>query len=364
MIRRPLLLVPVLVTLTAIAIARQASTPVAPLPQKADAIAAAALRDGPIPGLSIAVARHGRTLVAKGHGLANIELDVPATTSTVYRIGSITKQFTASAIMRLVEAEKLGLDDPIEKYLPDFPIGGHRITVRHLLTHTSGIKSYTGLGPKFWDVSRLDLSHEKLLALFKDEPADFQPGEKFLYNNSGYYLLGVIIEKVTGEAYADHMRKTLFEPLGLGSTVYCDLEPIVKHRAMGYAVQNGKIVNAAPLSMKPPFSAGALCSTVDDLLRWTTALMDGKVVSRRSLDQMTTRATLNDGKPTTYGFGLGIGERDGRRYISHGGGINGFTSFLGYQPDTGTTIVVLTNSGNAKPGEIADRLLAAAGRGT
>lgn len=326
------------------------------LDAQADVVVAAAMKDQNIPAVSIAIARAGSTLVAKGYGLANVELDVKASPSTVYRIGSLTKQFTAVAVMRLVESGKISLDDPVEKYLPDYPVGGRRITIRHLLTHTSGIKSYTGLGPKFWDTSRLDYSHEKLIALFKDEPPDFQPGEKYLYNNSGYYLLGVIIEKVTGESYGSHMKKTLFDPLGLPSTMYCDNEPVVKQRAAGYQVSLGVVQNAAPLSMKAPFSAGALCSSVTDLVAWMSALMNGKVVSRASLDQMITPATLNDGKPTTYGFGLGVSDGD-KKAISHGGGINGFASYLTYLPESRTIVAVLTNLGGAKPGTIAAELI-------
>ena len=329
---------------------------VSSLDAQADVVVAAAMKDQNIPAVSIAIARAGSTLVAKGYGLANVELDVKASPSTVYRIGSLTKQFTAAAVMRLVEAGKISLDDPIEKYLPDYPVGGRRITIRHLLTHTSGIKSYTGLGPKFWDTSRLDYSHEKLMALFKDEPPDFQPGEKYLYNNSGYYLLGVIIEKVSFESYGSHVKKTLFDPLGLSSTVYCDNEPVVKQRAAGYQVSLGVVQNAAPLSMKAPFSAGALCSSVTDLVAWTSALMNGKVVSRASLDQMITPATLNDGKPTTYGFGLGVSDGD-KKAISHGGGINGFASYLTYLPESRTIVAVLTNLGGAKPGTIAAELI-------
>ncbi len=331
---------------------------VASLESQADAAVSAAMNEQKIPGVSIAVARGGRTLLAKGYGLANVELDVKASPSTVYRIGSLTKQFTAAATMRLVEAGRIALDDPIEKYLPDYPVAGRRITIRHLLTHTSGIKSYTGLGPRFWDSSRLDLSHEKLIALFKDEPPDFQPGEKYLYNNSGYYLLGVIVEKVNFESYGSHVKKTLFDPLGLSSTVYCDNEPVVRQRAAGYQVTLGVVQNAAQLSMKPPFSAGALCSSVTDLVAWTSALMNGKVVSRASLDQMITPAKLNDGKPTTYGFGLGVGDGD-KRAISHGGGINGFASFMTYLPDREIVVVVLTNLGGAKPGAIAAEILKA-----
>ena len=196
-----------------------------------DGIVADAMRDGRTPGVSIAVARGGRLVYAKGHGLANVELNVPATPDTVFRIGSITKQFTAAAIMQLVEDGKMSLDDPIEKFLPDFPVRGRHITIRHLLNHTSGIKSYTSLGLKFLAVTRQDLSHEDLIALFKDEPDDFQPGEKWLYDNSGYYLLGVILEKVTGYKYGDYLQRQFFTPLGLSSTIYCDVEPIVKKRA-------------------------------------------------------------------------------------------------------------------------------------
>jgi D-alanyl-D-alanine carboxypeptidase len=334
--------------------------PPSPLESQVDGIVSAAMKEQSVPGVSVAVARRGRMAVSKGYGLANVELDASASPATVYRIGSITKQFTAAAIMRLVDSGKITLDDPIEKFLPEFPVGDRRITVRHLLTHTSGIKSYTSLGPKFWDVSRLDYQHDQLLALFKDEPPDFQPGEKYLYNNSGYYLLGVILEKVAGEPYAAYMQKTMFGPLGLTSTLYCDIAPIIKHRASGYEVRGGQVVNASPLSMNAPFSAGALCSSVTDLVTWTDALMGGKVVSAASLAQMRTPATLNDGKPTTYGLGLGIVERDGQKVISHGGGINGFTSFLTYAPENGTTIAVLTNSGGAKPGEIVNQILKAA----
>jgi D-alanyl-D-alanine carboxypeptidase len=335
--------------------ARQAAA-VTPLDTQADAVVLAAMKEQSIPGVSIAVARGGRTLVAKGYGLANVELDVKTSPSTVYRIGSLTKQFTAAAVMRLVEAGRLSLDDPIEKYLPDYPVEGRRITIRHLLTHTSGIKSYTGLGPKFWDNAALDYSHEKLIALFKDEPPDFQPGEKFLYNNSGYYLLGVILEKVTGETYGSHVKKALFDPLGLTATAYCDNAPVIRQRAAGYQVMLGAVLNAPYLSMKAPFSAGALCSTVTDLVAWTSALMNGKVVTRASLDQMITPAKLNDGAATTYGFGLGIPNGD-KKTISHGGGINGFASYMTYLPDSDTTVVVLTNLGGAKPATIASELL-------
>jgi CubicO group peptidase (beta-lactamase class C family) len=360
MIRRRLMFAALLIlSVVAIGVAADAPRQVVAttsLETQADAVVAAAMKEQMIPAVSIAIARGDRTLVARGYGLANVELDVSASASTVYRIGSLTKQFTAAAVMRLVEAGKMTLDDPIEKYLPEYPVAGRRITIRHLLTHTSGIKSYTSLGPKFWDNAPLDFSHEKLIALFTDEPPDFQPGEKFLYNNSGYYLLGVILEKVTGETYGSHVKKALFEPLGLTSTMYCDNGPLIKQRAAGYQVMLGAVLNAPYLSMKAPFSAGALCSNVTDLVAWTSALMNGKVVTRASLEQMTTPAKLNDGTSTTYGFGLAIGSGEAKT-ISHGGGINGFGSYMTYQPKDGTTVVVLTNLGGAKPQAIASELM-------
>jgi D-alanyl-D-alanine carboxypeptidase len=330
------------------------ASPPPTLAARVDALVADAMRDGRTPAVSVAVARGGRIVLAKGYGLANVELNVPATPDTVYRIGSITKQFTAAAVMQLVEQGKMSLDDPIEKYLPDYPVRGRHITIRHLLNHTSGIKSYTSLGLKFLAVTRQDLSHESLIALFKDEPDDFQPGEKWLYDNSGYYLLGVILEKATGFKYADYVQRQLFAPLRLSSTRYCDVEPVVKNRAAGYQLgPDMQLRNADFISMKNPFAAGALCSTVTDLVAWTTALAGGKVVSTASYQQMTAPTKLNDGKEQAYGFGLMPGDLEGHPHVSHGGGINGFASMLMYFPKGDVTVAVLTNSSTGPATRIA-----------
>ncbi len=333
----------------------------ATLESAVDAVVADATADGRTPGVSVAVARGGRIVYAKGYGQANVELNVAATAGTVYRIGSITKQFTAAAVMQLVEQGKMSLDDPIEKYLPDYPVRGRHITVRHLLNHTSGIKSYTSLGLKFLAVTRQDLPHENLIALFKDEPDDFQPGEKWLYDNSGYYLLGVILEKVTGFKYADYVQKQLFTPLRLSSTLYCDVEPIVKDRAAGYQVgPDTQLRNADFISMKNPFAAGSLCSTVKDLVTWTSALAGGKVVTAASYAQMIAPTKLADGKEQAYGFGLMPGQLEGHPQIAHGGGINGFASMLMYFPKDDVTVVVLTNSSVGASTRIATRVARAA----
>jgi CubicO group peptidase (beta-lactamase class C family) len=272
----------------------------------------------------------------------------------VYRIGSITKQFTAAAILQLMEQGKLSLDDTIQRFLPEYHAQGHRVTIRHLLTHTSGIKSYTGLGPEWQRRMRLDLPHDSLLALFQDKPFDFAPGAKFLYNNSGFYLLGMIIERITGQSYAEYLARHEFGPLGLASTMYCDERPVLAHRAAGYERDSGRFVNASPLSMRQPFSAGALCSTVGDLVAWQRGLVAHRLISAASTALMSTSATLADGSATGYGFGLAVGTLGEHRKIGHGGGINGFLTELDHYPDDSLTVVVLANSESARPSRLAE----------
>jgi len=322
---------------------------------KIDSLAEATMTGGPVAGLGIGVKRGDDLLMARGYGSADIENGVPATAETVFRIGSITKQFTATAVMQLVEAGKIGLDDPITEYLPDYPTQGHEITIRHLLTHTSGIKSYTGL--ESWRPKMtLDLTDEELLALFKDEPLDFAPGERYRYNNSGFYLLGLVIEKASGETYREYLNGHLFGPLGLSGSTYCDERPIIPGRAEGYELVDGELVNDAYLSMNQPGAAGALCSTVPDLLSWTAALRAGQVVSGESYEKMTTVFTLTEGSTTGYGFGLGVGEFHGRPIVSHGGGINGFNTMMSHYPDDDLDLVVLSNTGGPHAGQVAETI--------
>ena len=325
------------------------------LVNKIDSLVQVTLAEGPVAALSIGVKRGDHLLLAKGYGQADVENSVPATGQTVYRIGSITKQFTAAAVMQLVEAGKIGLDDPMTKYLPDFPTQGHRVTIRHLLSHTSGIKSYTGLAewrPKM----TLDLTDQQLVDLFKDEPFDFAPGERYLYNNSAFYLLGMIIAEVSGESYREYLNAHLFGPLGLSGSVYCDEGPIIRGRAEGYQQVRGELRNDDYLSMNQPGAAGALCSTVTDLLSWASALRAGRVVSAASYGQMTTTGTLNDGDATNYGFGLGLGNLEGHPRVSHGGGINGFNAMLAHYPEEGLDIVVLSNTNGPHAGRVAQTI--------
>jgi CubicO group peptidase (beta-lactamase class C family) len=317
-----------------------------------DSLATAALRNGPVAGLSVAVVKGQDTLVMKGYGLADVENDVPATASTVYRIGSITKQFTSAAVMQLVEQGKVNLDDDVTKYFPNFPTHGQRILVRHLLNHTSGIPSYTDI-PGFGRVITLDLPHDSLLAMVGRDSLMFAPGSGFYYNNSGYYMLGVLIEKVTGQKYGDYLTQQLFEPLGMHSTYYCATAPLIKHRAQGYATEKGKLVNASYIDMGLPFAAGSLCSTVGDLVKWEHALFSGKVVSATSLAQMTTPAKLTSNRPMPYGFGLAPDTVGGHRAVGHGGGINGFISHEEIYPSDSLTVVVLANTAPAPSQGIA-----------
>ena len=319
-----------------------------------DSLAEAAIAAGPLAGLSIGVGQGNDVLVAKGYGYADLENDVPATAQTVYRIGSITKQFTALAILELRERGLVSLDDAITKFLPGYSTQGHRVTVHHLLTHTSGIRSYTTLGPDFWGGAvRLDLSHEQPIDMFEDEPFDFPPGERWKYNNSGYYLLGVIVERATGEPYRDYVERHVFQPLGMRGSSYCDERTIVPHRAAGYALSDGILYNDGPISMNVPGAAGALCSTVLDLLKWQRALNDDVLISEESRRRMTAESTLGDGSGTRYAYGLGVRMINGRRVLTHAGGINGFSTILTHCPEDDLTVAVLANVERSGPARLA-----------
>ncbi len=210
--------------------------------------------------------------------------------------------------------------------------------------------------PSFWEKARLDLSHEEMIELFSSAPFEFEPGDRYQYNNSAYYLLGVIIARVSGDRYAEFLQSKLFRPLGLMETHYLDNHPIVQNRAEGYEVRDGEVVNDDPLSMRLPYAAGSLGSTVMDLLRWQRALDGGEVLSAKSREAMTRPGTLVNGKSISYGYGLAIGKMSDRRKISHGGGINGFRTQLSRYPDEDLTVVVLCNTGGANPATLESRL--------
>ena len=304
---------------------------------------------------AVGVVKDGRLILARGYGFADLENEVPATAETVYRLGSITKQFTALAIMQLAEQGKLSVDDDLTKFLPDYPTAGHKVTVHHLLNHTSGIQSYT-IQPDFRKVTRQDLSHEELLARFKDKPFDFEPGAKWQYNNSGYYLLGMIIEKVSGKSYGDYLEEHVFRPLNMSATRYGHMRSIIPHRAAGYRLEDGQLANDDAMSMNPPGAAGALVSNVLDLIKWHQALEAGDLLSSSSYETMYRATKLADGSTHPYGYGWGLGELGGHRKLSHGGGINGFSTMIARYPDDRLAVIVLSNTAGANVGAVESRI--------
>lgn len=319
------------------------------LEQHVDAAVLAVMKQGVTAGTAIGVMKDGQMMLAKGYGMANIELEIPAEPENVFRIGSITKQFTAAGIMLLMEEGQLSLEDKLSKFMPDFP-RADEVTIRHLLTHTSGIHSYTGKRDWQQGGMRRDMSSGQMIAYIKEDPYDFDPGAKYMYNNSAYYMLGIIIEKLSGQSLADFYKQRLFDKVGMPNTSYEDSRQIVLNRAAGYApVQDkpGAFTNASYISMTQPGAAGGLISTVTDLARWSHSLFNGKVVKPESFRQMTTPAKLTNGESTTYGFGLQLGKLDSRDRIFHGGGINGFNSAMSTFPAERLTIVILTNSTGA-----------------
>ncbi|HCU90810.1 MAG TPA: hypothetical protein DGR97_12745 [Gammaproteobacteria bacterium] len=312
------------------------------------------------PGASVIIVDNGETMHEAGYGLANVEHGIPITPQTIFRVGSITKQFTAAAIMLLQQRGELSVGDPIEKYLPDYPTHGHEISIYHLLNHTSGIKSYTNI-PGYMNAGvRTDLTTEELVAVFKNLPMDFAPGEDWNYNNSGYVLLGAIIEKVSGQSYADFIADNITAPLGLDSTLYGGRQ-VIPNRAAGYELVNeNTIVNAGFISMTQPHAAGSMLSTPADLANWNKALTGGEFIHDSSYESMTTPANLNSGETFPYGYGLDVGSLRERRMISHGGGIHGFTCFSLWLPDDGLYIAVLTNGATmgADPTTVAKKIAA------
>jgi CubicO group peptidase (beta-lactamase class C family) len=295
---------------------------------------------------TILVVKDGHTLIAQGYGSADLEWNVPNSSTTKFRLGSITKQFTAASILLLQERGKLNIDDPISKYMPDAPAAWSKITIYNVLTHTSGIPSFTGF-PDYRASEWKDTTPTELVARFRDKPLDFEPGTKFTYSNSGYVLLGYLLEKVSGQTYAEFLQQNIFTPLGMKDTGIDSNAAILPQRAQGYRRSRQGIEHDGYISMTIPFSAGALYSTTGDLLRWEQALFSGKVLKPESLARMTTPFKSD------YGFGLIIRTVDGHKLITHGGGIEGFNTSLTYYPDDKLTVIVLGNLTGGAPDQVA-----------
>ena len=306
---------------------------------------------------AVLVARVNDVLINKGYGFANLEWNIPDSPKTKFRLGSITKQFTAASILLLEERGKLSTNDTVKKYMPDAPAAWDNITIFNLLTHTSGIPSFTGF-PDYAKLEPFSASPEELVTRFRDKPLDFQPGEKWSYSNSGYVLLGYLIEKISGESYARFVQDNIFTPLGMADSGYDSNSALIQNRASGYTPGQNGIVNAGYINMTIPLSAGGLYSTTEDLLRWEQGLFGGKLLSPASLKKMTTPFKKD------YGFGLSIRTVNGQEQIEHNGGIEGFNTVLAYYPTDKLTVVVLANLNGAAPEEIAEDLHTLAEGGT
>jgi CubicO group peptidase (beta-lactamase class C family) len=323
-----------------------------------DSAAAAHAEHEMVAGVSVAVVRSSDTLLLKGYGSVDLEWDIPTPpdADASYEIGSMTKQFTAAALLQLAEEGKVDLDADISEYLPEFDAQGHRVPLRRLLDHTSGIKGYTEM-PVFGELVPVKLPRDTLVSLVEAEPFEFEPGTAQIYNNSAYFFLGLIIEKVSGQPYEEYVQEHIFQALGMEDSYYCSENAIRENRAHGYDASPGGLARKGYLDHTWPYAAGSLCSTVGDLVLWNHALHGGEVLSEASYEAMITPAPLKDGTPIRYAMGLGISGTGTRRALAHGGGINGFLSDGRYYPEDDLVIIVLQNStGPRGPGALGGAL--------
>ncbi len=294
-----------------------------------------------IPGVAIAVVKNGKVFKTKGYGVASVEFNAPVTTETVFEIGSVSKQITAAAIMLLVEDGKINLDDKISKFLPDTPEAWKDVTVRHLLTHTSGVKSYTSLGG-FQLSKRYKIKN--FINELRPQPLDFEPGSDYKYSNSGYSLLGYIIESASGKNYWEFLRERIFKPLKMDKTADRDPQFVIRNRATGYEWENGRLVGR-DYELTDLFSAGAIVSTAEDLAKWNIALQDETILKNSSKNESWKPYILNSEKENSYGFGWGISDFRGQHLISHGGQTAGFAANNSRYVDADLSVIVLTNLG-------------------
>ncbi len=321
---------------------------------RVDSLARKALADWLTPGMSIAVSRGNDVLVSRGYGIARLMDSTPASPETVYPIASITKQFTAAAIMQLAEKRRIKLKDEFWVHLPEYATR-QRFTIQQLLNHTSGIPDWASV-PDFAgrNQSTLDLTPQQFLVAFANRSYNFAPGQKFAYSNAGYYLLGLLVEKISGERYGDYIRTHLLDPALMINSKYCT--PDGPHRARGYRALDSMIVPATPIGDDEMYAAAGLCSTAADLLKWPRALSDGSLINNFSWKQMIEPAELADGSTVSYGYGVTLGRLGKHRFVGHGGAVRGFASQISYYPDADVTVVVLANSEQAVPRRIADQI--------
>ena len=326
------------------------ASPAAAQMEQVDAFVRAEMQRQRVPGVSIAIVKDGVIVKARGYGLSNVELAVPASPETVYQSGSVGKQFTATLVMMLVEEGRIGLEDPIGKYVPEAPARWNDITIRHLLTHTSGISDAR------WDSTdfQRNYSEADLTRMIAAMPLDFAPGSKWKYSNPAYIMLGIIVHKVTGKFYGEVLRERIFTPLGMTTARIISEADIVPNRAAGYQLVKGELKNQDWVSPSMNTTAdGSLYLTVLDLAKWDAALYGETLLRRASLERMWTPVRLNDGTTHPYGFGWAFGDANGHRILQHGGAWQGFKSFIARYVDDRVTVIVLMNLGNADPARFA-----------
>jgi CubicO group peptidase (beta-lactamase class C family) len=317
---------------------------------KIDSLILKNFKDKDGPGGVFMIAKKGKPIYQKAFGKANIELDVNLNSEYIFQIGSMTKQFTAIAILMLEEQGKLNTKDTISKYLADYPFG-NKITIHHLLTHTSGIKDFTKM-KSLQDIAQKEMTPKMLVGFFKNEPNDFAPGEKFDYNNSGYVLLGYIIELVSGESFEDFIEKHIFQKLGMGQSQYATDRQIIHKRAYGYQKKESGYFNKSLINFSVPFSAGALMSNINDMLKWQNALNQNLLLNAENSKKAFVKYKLNNGEAITYGYGWHIKEIDGTPMRENGGSIFGFKTMGVYFPNEDIYVLGFSNCDCNSPTQI------------
>lgn len=332
-----------------------------PAAARIDSLAMAPILRGEAAGMVIVALRGGDTVVARGYGRADLENDVPMTAEHVFQIASITKEFTAAAVLALVAEGRVELDAPVTRYLPGAPVQGRAVTVRQLLSHTAGIADYAE-SPRVPDIKRLDWPADSLVALVANTPFYFAPGEQLRYSNTGFTLAGQLIETLSGMPYAEFVERRILRPAGVAGARFCRLDRLVPRRARGYDLTDEGMVPAEYISPRVPFSAGGFCATAGDLAAWNAALHGGRVLPAAAYAEMVRPATLAGGRQGSYGLGMTLARIAGRRAYSHGGDIDGFTSYTAYFPDEALNVTVLINTqGPNRPdalvAQVADAIL-------
>ena len=307
---------------------------------------------------TVLIARHGQVLFERAYGWADAEWKVPNTPQTIFRIGSLTKQFTAAAVVKLAQEGKLQIEDPVARYYAGLPRGWQKITLHQLLTHTSGIPDYTRQ-PRFWDAATRPETPAEIVDGVQDKPLEFAPGSKWAYSNTGYILLGIVIEEVSGKKYAEYMKQELFEPLGMNDTGYDSPQIVLPRRAHGYVPSGEGIANAPYIDMSVPYAAGALDSTARDLLRWDQALATGKLLTKHWRERIFTGYTPTDvggSYDYDYGYGWFVAKPGRRAEYAHEGSIPGFNSKMDRFQESGLFIIVLSNLSTPDIGKITAHL--------